>query len=164
MTAAAAMVVPLIWDHPPSPVEVDEMAQEFRRMEIKVDAAYLLATRLDAPLEALRERIILTVEEHGQPHATKSRILHGIKSELVATFGLSTSIDSVAVERFRMALQAAGRKQILAKVFEERITFNLRPESAGILRREQMSENLRALFARCAVTKARTPTLQVRER
>jgi hypothetical protein len=164
MAAAIATVAPLIWKHAPTPTEIDEIAAEYFGLESKVDTAYRLATELDAPFEDLKERCILAVEEHGQPHATKSRILIGIKSELVATFGISSSIDSAAVDRFRMALQAAGRTRILGKIFEERITFTLRPEAAGLLRREQMSDQLTALFARCAVMKARTPTLQVRGR
>jgi hypothetical protein len=164
MTVTTATVAPLIWDHCSSPAEIDEMAAEYFGLESKVDQTYKLATELDVPFEQLKERLILAVEEHGQPHATKGRILHGIKSELVATFGMSTSIDSAAVKNFRLALQSAGRTRILGKIFEERITFTLRPQAAGILRREQMSEHLSALFARCSVTKQRAPTLQVRER
>jgi hypothetical protein len=164
MAASIGIVAPLIWKHQPTPTEIDEIAAEYFGLESKVDTAYRLATELDAPFEDLKERSILAVEEYGQPHATKSRILIGIKSELVATFGITTLIDSAAVDRFRMALQAAGRVRILGKIFEERTTFTLRPEAAGFLRREQMSEQLAALFARCAVMKARTPTFQVRER
>jgi hypothetical protein len=87
MTAAAASVaIPLIWDQRPSAAEIDEMACEFFRLEAKVDKAYKIAIELDQPLEDLRERLILIVEQFGEAHAQKAKFLHGVKTELVARF------------------------------------------------------------------------------
>jgi hypothetical protein len=166
MTAAAARTVPLIWNHLPLPAEVDELAFEYFGLEAKVDQAYKLATELDAPLEELKQRLILTVEEFGQaaPRAAKTKLVAGIRTDILATFGLSRSVDAAAVERFRVALKQAGRTRILSKIFEERTTWNLLPGAAAVLRNEQLSDHLAAMFARCEVSKARTPTLQVRRK
>src|ERR1035437_10703220 len=104
MTAAAAVstLPALIWDHCPSPAEVDEVALTFSRLESKVREAYRVAKELDRPREAFEERLILLVEQYGQPHATKSRLLVGAASELLAMFGSSRAIDSASVESFRV--------------------------------------------------------------
>jgi hypothetical protein len=87
MTAGATSVaILLIWDHRPSAAEIDEMACEFFRLEAKLDNAYKTAIELDQPLEDLRERLILTVEQFGEAYPQKEKFLHGVKTELVATF------------------------------------------------------------------------------
>ena len=96
MTAAAASVaIPLIWDHRPSAAEVDEMACEFFRLEKKVDEAYKLAVELDERFETVKERCILAVEEFGQSHATQSKSLCGLRTELVAI-----SVGTRCINRF----------------------------------------------------------------
>lgn len=159
----AAVTLPLlIWHHCPSPAEVDELALEFSRLELKVREAYRAAEELQRPREAFEERLILVTEEYGQPHATKSRLLVGTSSELLATFGSIRSIDSAAVEEFRISLKRAGRTRILGKMFEECTTWRLVDGATTILRAEQISDQLSAQFARCFIEKPRTPTLKVR--
>jgi putative Mn2+ efflux pump MntP len=48
----------------------------------------------------MKEELICLVEEFGSAHAEKSKLLHGITHEILATFGLSTSIDAAAVGLF----------------------------------------------------------------
>jgi hypothetical protein len=78
---------------------VDRWAIQFLELEKRVDQAYAIAVALDEPHERMREDLICLVEEFGSTHADKSKLLHGIHYEIMATFGLSTSIDAAAVER-----------------------------------------------------------------
>jgi hypothetical protein len=53
----------------------------------------------------MKERLIDLVEEfgsagNGKSKLEKSKLLHGLTHELVATFGVSTSINTAAVDRF----------------------------------------------------------------
>ena len=163
MTAAAAVSLPaLVWKNRPSPAEVDELALEFSRLESRVSEAYRVADELDRPREAYEERLVLLVEEYGQPHATKSRLLVGTSTELLATFGSTRSIDAAAVEAFRVALKAAGQTRIFAKLFEQCIVWRLAEGSDAIIRGEQLSDRLQAAYARCFTEKPRAPSLKVR--
>jgi hypothetical protein len=163
MTAAAAVSLPaLVWKNRPSPAEVDELVLEFSRLESRVSEAYRVAEELDRPREAFEERLILLVEEWGSPHATKSKLLTGASSELLATFGSTRSIDAAAVEVFRVTLKAAGQTRILAKIFEQCVSWRLVDGSDGIIRGEQLSDKLQAAYARCFTEKLRTPSLKVR--
>jgi hypothetical protein len=160
--AAAAALPNLIWDHCPSPAEVDELALEFSLLQLKAREAYRIAEELERPREAFEERLILVVEEWGSPHATKSKLLAGSSSELLATFGSTRSIDAAAVEGFRLALQKAGRARVLKKLFEECVSWRLVDGADALIRREQISDALAAQFARCFVEKPRAPSLKVR--
>ena len=163
MTAAAAVTLPAVrFERCPTPEQIDRLVVEFCRLESEVDAAYAAAQALDEPHEKFKERLILLTEEYGQPHATKSRLLAGASSELVATFGTVRSIDGVAVEAFRVALKAAGRTRILAKLFEQCVSWRLVDGSDGIIRGEQLSDRLQAAYARCFTEKPRAPSLKVR--
>lgn len=164
MAAAAVTLPALIWNACPSPTEVDELALEFCRLEERVDKAYAIAQALDEPLENYRERLILVAEQFGQPHAQKSKLLVGAASEIVATFGSTRTIDAAAVAKFREGLQKAGRVRILRQFFEECVTWRLIDGADGLLRRQQMSDHLQALFSHCFVERAKAPILKVRIR
>lgn len=163
MTAAAAVTLPAVrYERCPTPEQIDRLVLEFCRLEGEVDAAYAAAQALDEPHEAFKERLILLTEEYGSPLATKSRLLAGASSELVATFGTVRSIDGVAVEAFRVALKAAGRARILARLFEQCVSWRLVDGSDGIIRGEQLSDRLQAAYARCFTEKPRAPGLKLR--
>jgi hypothetical protein len=141
---------------------VDELVLEFSRLESKALEAYRVAEELDRPRDAFEERLVLLVEEWGSPHATKSKLLAGGSSELLATFGSTRSIDAAAVEDFRIALQQAGRIRVLKKLFEECISWRLVDGADSIIRSEQLSDALTAQFCRCFVEIPRAPSLKVR--
>lgn len=163
MTAAAAVTLPAIrYERCPTPEQIDRLVLEFCWLESEVDAAYGAAQALDEPHEKFKERLILLVEEFGLVHATKSRLLAGASSELVATFGSTRSIDAAAVEGFRVLLKEAGRIRILAKLFEQCVSWRLVDGSDGIIRGEQLSDRLQAAYARCFTEKPRAPSLKVR--
>jgi hypothetical protein len=165
MTAAAAVSLPaLVWKNRPSPAEVDELVLEFSRLESKALEAYRVAEELERPREAFEERLVLLVEEWGSPHASKSKLLVGTSSEVLATFGSTRSIDAAAVEGFRIALQQAGRVRVIKKLFEECISWRLVDGADSIIRGEQLSDRLQAAYARCFTEKPRAPSLKVRLR
>jgi hypothetical protein len=102
------------------------------------------------------------VEEFGSSHAEKSKLLHGITHEILATFGASTSIDAAAVERFAQALHIAKQTKILNRIFDQTTRYTLRPDAGSIIRAAALPKAQLALFAQCQVSRARTPTLKVR--
>src|SRR6266581_4563006 len=99
-------------DTPPTAVDIDRLAMEFLALESKVDGAYKIASA----------------------HAEKSKLLHGITHEILATFGVSTSIDAAAVERFAQALRTAKQTKILNRIFEQTTRYTLRPDAGHIIR------------------------------
>jgi hypothetical protein len=90
MTASATAVL----QQAPSAVEVDRLAIEFLALESKVDDAYRVAVAADEPYEYMKEELIYLVEEHGSTYAEKSQLLHGLHYEIMATFGMTTTIDA----------------------------------------------------------------------
>jgi len=48
------------------------------------------------PHEKMKDELIELVEEFSSAHAEKSKLLHGITHEILATFGVSTSISSAS--------------------------------------------------------------------
>jgi len=123
---------------------------------------YKIATSLDEPHERMKEELICLVEEFGSAHAEKSKLLHGITHEILATFGVSTSIDAAAVERFAQALHIAKQTKLLSRIFEQTTRYTLRPDAGSIIRTMALPKAQLALFAQCQVPKPRTPMLKVR--
>ena len=81
----------------------------------------------------------------------------------MSTYGVSTSVDGAAVERFRLELVKAKQARLLKKVFEKTIRWNLSPLASTIIKAEKkLSNKLLALYAQCTVTKAKRPSLIVR--
>jgi hypothetical protein len=76
---------------PPTATDIDSLAVEFLELEDKTDRAYAVAVALDEPHERMKEELITLVEEFGSIHAG-TKLLHGLTHELVATFGVSTSV------------------------------------------------------------------------
>jgi hypothetical protein len=111
----------------------------------------------------MREDLVCLVEEFGSAHADKSKLLHGIRYEIMATFGTSTSIDAAAVERFASALRLAKQTHLLTRIIEQNIRCTLAPDASSVIRSVALPKPLLTLFAQCQVTKPRTPTLKVRQ-
>ena len=114
----------------------------------------------------LRELLITQVREFGSAHAEKSKLLHGLEWEVLATFGSSNVLDGAAVETFRLALLQEKKTRLLKKVFEKVIRWTMADTAGAFLRTEheagKFPDRLYALFARCSVPKELTPRLQVR--
>ena len=144
------------------PARTHRLAVDFLELEQKADEAYKIATSLDEPHERMKEELICLVEEFGSAHAEKSKLLHGITHEILATFGVSTSIDAAAVERFAQALRIAKQTKLLNRIFEQTTRYTLAADAGSIIRAVALPKAQLALFAQCQVSKPRTPTLKVR--
>src|SRR5437868_1551498 len=145
----------------PTPAEVDKKAEQYDALKEKFLQATLAAKEAQVPLDQLKEELIDLVRNFGSAHAEKSKLLHGIKQEIMATFGMQLVYDSAAVERFRLALQGAKQTRVLKKIFVQTIHWNINPEASVIIKGEKLSEPLLALYSQCQVIKAMTPKLQV---
>jgi hypothetical protein len=148
----------------PSPSRVDELAQEYLALKDKLLQATLAAKEAAVPLDQLKEELIELVRDFGSVHAEKSKLLHGITKEMMATFGSSVSIDSAAVERFRLALVEAHQTRLHKKIFQRDVRWSISPEASMIIKGEKLSEPLLALYSQVQVIKDKTPSLQVREK
>jgi hypothetical protein len=160
MSATATAGVSL--QQPPTAADVDRLAIQFLALESKADEAYKIAVSLDEPHERMREDLVCLAEGFGSAHAEKSKLLHGLEWEIMATFGMSTSLDAAAVERFAQALRIAKQTKLLNRIFDQTIRYTLSADASSIIRATALPKNLLAMYAACQVTKPRTPTLKVR--
>ena len=157
---------------PPTPTEVEALAEEYRKIEAQIDGIEERAVNEAAPLETRRDQLwellLEQTKQFGSAHAEKSKLLYGVTLEVMATFGSSSSIDNAAVEIFRLALVKAKQSRMLKGIFAKSVRWNLLPEAATFVRAQHDAKKLPAklylLFARCAVPKELTPKLVVRER
>jgi hypothetical protein len=146
----------------PLPAEVDEKAIAFHQLEEDLAAAHV---KLSAAQKLLSEReraLIELVSSCGGPHALKSKIVHGIVWEMVATFSQYTAQDSAAVERFRLALVAAKKTRLLKKIFSADIRWTMKTGAAEIVKTEKLTPKLMSLLLQCSVTQDKKPSLDVR--
>jgi hypothetical protein len=148
----------------PNPQEIDKLSKEYLELKDKLFTAQLAAGEISQQVTLKGELLKQMVSDFGSAHAEKSKLLHGLKYEAMATFGQTVSIDAAAVETFRDALRQAKQVRLLGKLFEKTIRWSLNPEASKIVRGSTLSKKLVDLFAKCEVVKSRTPTLQVREK
>lgn len=148
----------------PTPAEIDEKAKQYNVLKDKLLEATLAAKEAQVPLDTLKTELIELVRNFGSQHAEKSKLLHGIKQEIMGTFGMQLIYDGAAVERFRLALQEAKQTRLLKKVFQQSIRWTINPEASVIIKGEKLSKPLLAAYSQCEVMKAITPSLKVREK
>lgn len=153
----------------PNAEQVDAHAQEYKRLEKILDdakIAYAAVKKAEgAQLDKLHLALIELVRAFGGKHAEKSKILHGIEWELMATFGESHGIDAAAVERLRLVLKAAKQTRLLKKLFTEETSWRLAPNAAELLRAEgKLPEEIAVAALACFTFAPRTPQLDVRAR
>lgn len=147
----------------PLPAQVDERAEAFHRLEEELTAARKTAKEAQEKLCAKESELIDLVRNYGGPHATKSKILHGILWEMVATFSQYTTLDGAAVDRFREALITSKQTRLLKKIFSEDVRWTMNAAAASeIVKTQKMSAKLMALLLQCTVTQDRKPSLDVR--
>ena len=147
-----------------TPAEIDKQAKEYSDLKEKVLTAKLALRDLEQQLTLKEEELIKSVEEHGSAHAQKSKLLHGVKMEIVATYSQRTQIDAQAVETFREELGKAKQSVLISRMFEKDIRWNLKQGASEIIRRSTLSQKLQALWGKCIVLKDCKPSLQVREK
>lgn len=146
----------------PLPADIDDFADMFRKLKTKLDEARVEVKAAQEELGAKELELIELICSFGGPHATKSKILHGIIYEMVATFSQYTTQDSAAVERFRQALVDSKQTRLLKKIFKSDIRWTMQSSAAEIVKNEKLSPKLMALLLQCTVTQDRKPTLDVR--
>lgn len=151
-------------DRAPLPAAVDETAENFHQLEEELAEAQ---RELDIARKLVTDReleLIELVRRHGGPHAQKSKILHGIIWEIVATFSQYTTLDSVAVDRFRHELVMRKKTRLLKKLFTQDVRWSLNAGAAQIAQSEKLPPKLLALLLQCSVTQDRKPSLDVRQK
>jgi hypothetical protein len=151
----------------PNAEQVDAHAVEYKRLEKILDAAKAELDKVrkkeGADLGKLHGALIELVRSFGGKHAEKSKILHGIDWELMATFGQSFGIDSTAVEQLRLALKAANKTKLLKKLFTEEKSYRLAENAAEVLKAEdKLPDDLAMLALKCFGFTPQTPRLEVR--
>lgn len=150
------------WVDAPMPAEVDEKAEAFHQLELDLEKANFELGSLRKKIAAKELALIELVRSCGGPHATKSKILHGIVWEMVATFSQYTTQDSAAVERFRQALIAEKQTKLLKKIFRADVRWTMQAGAAEIVKAEKLSPRLMSLLLQCPVTQDKKPSLDVR--
>jgi hypothetical protein len=165
--ATNAAQVPVV--ESPNAEQIDEHAQKYKRLEKALDEAkiaYAAVRKAEgAQLDKLHLELIDLVRTFGGKHAEKSKILHGIEWELMATFGESHGIDATAVERLRLLLKDAKLTRLLKKLFTEEKSWRLAPNAAELLRAEgKLPDEIAIAALACFTFTPRTPQLDVRAR
>jgi hypothetical protein len=148
----------------PKREETDEFAMEFKRLEKTLLQAKASVTAAQAPVETLKQELIDLVRNFGGAHREKSKLLHGIGWEIMATFGQSTVQDAAAVERLRAELKKKKLARLLKRLFTEEKRWTFSSNAMQVVKGEKLSPKLMGLVLQCFVTSDRTPILDVREK
>lgn len=148
----------------PTPAEVDKRAEDFREMTLELEKASQEVRVFQALLAEKQSALIELVKNCGGPHAQKSKILHGVVWEMVATFSQYTTQDAAAIERFRLALVRAKKTKLLKRIFQADTRWTMKASAAELVRNEKLTPTLMALLLQCSVTQDRKPSLDVRQK
>lgn len=146
----------------PMPAELDARAEAFHQLDLDLEAAKKKIEETRKQVADQETALIELVRLCGGPHAQKSKILHGIVWEIVATFGQYTTQDSAAIERFRQGLVKAKKTRLLKKIFTADVRWTLLASAAEIVKTEKLSPTLMSLLLQCSVTGDKKPSLDVR--
>lgn len=160
MTAALAKPDP----KSPVPADVDEAAEFFQDLLKDLEYARKSVKEAQALVDQYALHLIEHVRNFGGPHATKSKILHGIVWEMVATFAQYTSQDSAAIERFRVALVEAGQTRLMKKIFSADVRYTLKASADEIVKTGKLSKTQMELLLLCSTTQDKKPSLDVRQK
>jgi hypothetical protein len=167
LAPSASNVIEAPMAQAPNAEEIDAFAVEYKRLEKILDEAKAELAKVKgkegSSLDKLHSTLIDIVRAFGGKHAEKSKILHGIEWELMATFGQSSSIDTTAVESLRLKLKAAGKTRLLKKLFTEERSYRLAPNASEVLKAEgKLPDRLAMAALACFTFTPRTPQLEVR--
>ena len=115
-------------------------------------------------METIKAQCVTLVIKFGSAHAQKSKLLHGLKWEIVGTFGSSTSIDAAAVERLRLHLVENKKTRLLKRLFEATTRWALKSTARAEILKPDIDDEIRASFSLCEVTKDNSPSITVRQK
>jgi hypothetical protein len=148
----------------PTAAQVDTLALEYTTLKDALLQATLARVAAQEKLEPVEAKLVDLVSQCGSAHAQKSKILHGLRWEIMGTFGKSTSIDAAAVERLRLHLLNTGKTRLLKRLFESTVRWDLKSTARAEILKPDITDDVRANFVACEVTKDRSPSLTVREK
>lgn len=148
---------------PPTAQEVESLALRYKKKQDDLFDAMLAAKTAQQDLEPIKQECIELIKKFGTQHAKTSKLLYGLKFEMMATFGKSTSADGAAIERLRQKLIETQDGGMLKRFFEKSVSWALKSTGRQEVLKPDVSDEVRALFAVCEVTKDSTPRLDVRE-
>jgi hypothetical protein len=154
----------LVKSDAPTAAEVDKLAIEYIDLKEALLEATLARVAAQEKLEPAEAKLVDLVSKCGSAHAQKSKMLHGLKWEIMGTFGTSTSVDTAAVERLRMELVGRKQTRLLKRLFEGTMRWALKSSARAEVLKPDVSDEIRGLFVACEVTKDRSPSLTVREK
>ena len=147
---------------PPTAAEVDELAILYDKLKAKLFDQTLAQKAAADELAAAKEKCVELLTSFGSTRAEKSKLLHGLKWEIMGTFGTSTSVDAAAVERLREHLSTDGETRLVKRLFEKTIRWTLRSTARAEILKDDVPAKVRALFAACEVTKDKSPAIDAR--
>jgi hypothetical protein len=145
-----------------TPTRIDALAEDYLELKERIEEAKLKVAALQEPLDKKADELRDLVREHGSAHAEKSRMLHGVSYEIMATFSQSVSIDGAAVEKLREASTKELNPRQFGLIFEKVVGYRLLTSAAEYIRTDKISRKLKAFYAACQVIKDKTPALTVR--
>jgi hypothetical protein len=148
----------------PTAMEVDKLALEYDELKRALFDATLARVAAQEALEPVEHRLVELVSRCGSAHAQKSKLVHGLKWEIMGTFGTSTSVDSAAVERLRLELTANKKTRLVRRLFDATVRWTLKSTARAEILKPDVPDFARSLFVACEVTKDRSPMLTVREK
>jgi hypothetical protein len=147
---------------PPTPDEVEKLSLEYNKLKDELLQAMLASTKCGDDLAPVKEKCIDLVRKFGTAHAKKSKLLHGIRWEIMGTFGSSSSADAAAIENLRLHLLNVKKTRLLKLMFEMTPRWTLKETARAEILKPGIDDEIRALFALCEVTGSSTPKLEVR--
>lgn len=147
-----------------APDVIDDHAEAFHQLELDLEESRKQTKAAQKLLSDREAELIYLVRRFGGSHAQKSKILHGIVWEMVATFSQYTVQDAAAVERFRQELVKAKKTQLMKKLFQCDVRWTMRSGAAEIIRGEKLPPRLLAMLALCSDTQDKKPSLDVRQK
>jgi hypothetical protein len=146
----------------PKPATVDEFSLEYDRLKQELKKAEEQADAAKKPVDVLKLELIELVRRFGGSHAEKSKLLHGIDWEMMATFGQSMQQDAAAIERLRVALKKSGKTRLLKKLFTEEKRWAFSTNAMTLVKGEKLTPSIMSLLLKCFVPSDNTPRLDVR--
>lgn len=148
----------------PLPAEVDDQAEAFHQLDLDLAEARQQAKDAQKLVSDRELALIEMVSQFGGSHAQKSKILHGIVWEMIATFSQYTVQDAAAVERFRQELVKAKKTRLMKKLFQCDVRWTMRSGAAEVIRGEKLPARLLGMLALCSDTQDKKPSLDVRQK
>lgn len=138
-------------------VAIDEHAEEYNQL-VK------LAEVAKVAVDEKKDELVKLAKKSGAmpPGAAKSLRLSGATYDITASFGTSSSIKELVVDKIRDELAAAHTPKLFDHLFVTHTSHVVAPTAPAVL--EKLSKKVRGLFARVMATKPKSPSLKVEKR